>query len=117
VSPKSALRFRHLLAEFEGIPKEQLGDPTLLSGLVLAAATAAGLGASEVPVVRMLPAGGMTVLLLQEHAHMIVHTVPERALLLLDVLAPAARDSHKALDVFARRLTAREIRNEVHDRG
>lgn len=108
--------FQHLLAEFHGVQAEQLGDPKLLSGLLLAAAGAAGLGAAEVPTVRVLPTG-LTVVLLQERAHMVVHTVPERELLLLDILAPAARDSRKALDVFARRLPARKIVHEVRARG
>lgn len=115
-APDPEPAFQHLLAEFHGVPAAQLGDPMLLSGLLLAAATSAGLGASEVPTVRVLPSG-LTVLLLQERAHIMVHTVPERALLLVDILAPAARDSRKALDVFARRLTARRIVNEVRARG
>jgi S-adenosylmethionine/arginine decarboxylase-like enzyme len=89
----------------------------LLSGLVIAAATAGGLGAAELPMVRVLPGGGLTVVLLQEHCHTILHTLPARELLLVDILAPAARDSQKALDVFARRLTASRIDSEVHVRG
>jgi hypothetical protein len=46
-----------------------------------------------------------------------VHTVPAGELLLLDVLALTTHDVGKALDVFARRVGAREIRSEVRARG
>jgi hypothetical protein len=36
---------------------------------------------------------------------------------LLDVLHPAAQAAGKALDVFARRLTSREIRSDQRARG
>ncbi|HYD54013.1 MAG TPA: S-adenosylmethionine decarboxylase [Gemmatimonadaceae bacterium] len=108
---------RHLTAEFHGVPATQLGDEQLLGGLLIAAASAAGFGATEVPLVRSFPDGGVTAVLLLGGCHLVAHAFLDRELLLVDVLAPAARDSQKALDVFARRLTAREVRSEVHERG
>ena len=69
------------------------------------------------PVVRQPPGGGVACFLLHEGSHIAVHTFPDRELLLLDVLTFATQDARKALDVFARRLTAREIRSESRVRG
>jgi S-adenosylmethionine decarboxylase len=108
---------RHLVAEFHGVPPGQLADGRLIGGLLVAAAGATGFGATEVPQLRAGPDGGVTSMLVLGGCHLIAHAFVDRELLLLDVLAPAARDSQKALDVFARRLTAREVRSEVHERG
>lgn len=109
--------FTHLVADFHGVAPAQLRDGALLSGLLIAAAGAAGFSAMGAPLVRHLPHDGVAALLLLDTCHMSVHTVPERGLLLLDVLAPAAHDARKALDVFARRLSAREIRSDQRARG
>ena len=109
--------FTHLVADFHGVAPAQLRDGALVSGLLIAAAGAAGFSAMGAPLVRHLPHDGVAALLLLDTCHMSVHTVPERGLLLLDVLAPAAHDARKALDVFARRLSAREIRSDQRARG
>ena len=89
----------------------------LLSGLLIAAAGAAGFAAMGTPVVRQLPDDGVACFLLLEGCHIAVHTFPDRELLLLDVLSFATQDPRKALEVFARRLTPREIRSESRVRG
>ncbi|MGH7664925.1 MAG: S-adenosylmethionine decarboxylase [Gemmatimonadaceae bacterium] len=109
--------FTHLIADFVGVPDAQLRDGALISGLLIAAAGAAGFTTSGPPILRLLPHGGLTGLLLIEGCHITAHTFPDRALLLLDVLAVATHNGQKALDVFARRLTAREIRSDVRARG
>ncbi len=109
--------FAHLVADVFGTPAAQLRDHGLVSGLMIAAAGAAGFSAMGVPVFRRLPNDGVAGLLLLDGCHIAVHTFPERELLLLDVLAPATHDVTKALDVFARRLSAREIRTDVRARG
>jgi S-adenosylmethionine/arginine decarboxylase-like enzyme len=107
----------HLTADFTGVPTAQLRDTALVGGLVIAAASAAGFGATEPPTVRQGGRGEVAAVLLLDGCHIVVHTFPERALLLLDVLAPAARDSQRALDVFARRLTAPSVRPDARERG
>jgi S-adenosylmethionine/arginine decarboxylase-like enzyme len=109
--------FSHLVADFVGVPATQLRDSALVTGLLIAAASAAGLSAIGAPVVRALPHDGVAGLFLLEGCHITVHAFPERELLLLDVLALATLDPRKALDVFARRLAAREIRCDVRARG
>lgn len=109
--------FAHVVADFVGVPASQLGDTSLLGGLLIAAASAAGFSVVGAPIVRQLPHGGLTGILLLEGCHIAVHTFPARGLLLLDVLAPETLDGGKALDVFARRITAREIRSDVRGRG
>ena len=39
------------------------------------------------------------------------------AALLLDVVGPASHDFRKAVDVFARRLSARDIKSDIRGRG
>ena len=56
-------------------------------------------------------------MLLLDDCHISAHAFPGRQLLLLDILTLAAHDEQKALDVFTRRLTAREVRCEKRSRG
>lgn len=109
--------FVHLSADFAGVAEAPLGDVSLLSGLLIAAASAAGLTAIGSPTVRHLPRGGIAAMLVLEDCYMSVRTVPDRGLLLLDVLAPSAADPRKALDVFARRLPATRIHADQRSRG
>lgn len=109
--------FRHVAADFVGVPYSQLTDSAMLSGLLIASAGAAGFTAIGAPVVRQLPNDGVAAVLLLDGCHVTVHTFPDRELLLLDILALATHEPRKALDVFARRLTARTVHSEVHDRG
>jgi S-adenosylmethionine/arginine decarboxylase-like enzyme len=107
----------HLVADFVGVPPQQLRDGALLHGLLIAAAGAAGLNAIGLPVARSRPDGGVGLMLLLDDYHIAAHAVPERQVLLLDVLAGSAADARRALDVFARRLTSREIRSDTRERG
>ena len=105
------------VADFLGVPASQLADRSLLSGLLIAAASAAGVNAVELPALRERQGGGLTAALLHDDCHITVHALPERELLLVDVLVPRAVDGARALDVFARRLTAREIKRDTRERG
>jgi S-adenosylmethionine/arginine decarboxylase-like enzyme len=107
----------HVLADFLGVPAAKLRDPALVGGLLVAAAGAAGLPALGAPVMRTLPHDGVAGLFLLEGCHVAVHTFPERELLLLDILVLATSDPQKAVDVFTRRLEAREVRCGRHARG
>ena len=109
--------FLHLTAELAGVPASQLRDAHLLSGLLIAAASAAGLSPVGAPVVRRLPQEGVTGFVPMDGCHMLFHTFPDRGLLLLDVLTPPANDSRKALDVFARRLAPRAVHSDLRERG
>lgn len=107
----------HLTAEFIGVPREQLRDTALLGGLLIAAASAAGFSLNGVPTVREHPAGSVSAIVLLDHGHLSVHSIPERQALLFDAVAPASHDFRKALDVLSRRLTAREIKTDTRGRG
>lgn len=109
--------FRHVSADFIGALPSQLGDMSLMSGLLIAAAGAAGFTAIGAPVVRKLPGDGLSVVLLLDDCHMSAHAFPGRQLLLLDILTLASHDEQKALDVFTRRLRARDVRTEQRQRG
>jgi S-adenosylmethionine/arginine decarboxylase-like enzyme len=109
--------YTHLLADFVDVPPPQLRDTALVTGMLIAGASAAGLTAHGAPVVRVLPHDGVTGLFLLEGSHIAVHTFPDRGVLLLDVLAAATQDLQKAVDVFARRLSAREVRVDRRPRG
>ncbi|HET7458322.1 MAG TPA: S-adenosylmethionine decarboxylase [Gemmatimonadaceae bacterium] len=109
--------FTHLVADFIGVPPQQLRDTSMLSGLLIAAAGAAGFAAVGAPIVRQLPHDGVAGLFLLDGCQMTVHAFPERELLLLDVLTSSTHDGRKAFDVFARRIVAREVRSERMSRG
>lgn len=109
--------FTHLIADLVGVSPAQLADSAVLGGLLIASASAAGFTTVGAPVVRQLPSDDVTGVLLLEGCHIALHAFPARALLLLDVLTYGTQDARKALDVFARRLTPREIRSETRARG
>ena len=107
----------HLSAEFLGVAAEQLSDGRLIGGLLIAAASAAGLGHAGMPSVRHQTDGGVSAMLLLESGHIAVHSVPDRQVLLLDVIAPVAHDFRKVVEVLSRRLTAREVKTATRTRG
>jgi S-adenosylmethionine/arginine decarboxylase-like enzyme len=109
--------YQHIIADFFGVPANQLADRSLISGLVVAAASAAGMNVAGVPTMRERKAGGLTAALLHDDCHITVHAVPERELLLVDILAPRTIDVSRAVDVFARRLTARNVHRDARDRA
>jgi S-adenosylmethionine/arginine decarboxylase-like enzyme len=109
--------FQHIVADFLGVPANQLADRALISGLVVAAASAAGMNSGGLPTLRDRRSGGLTAALLHDDCHITVHAVPERELLLVDVLAPRTIDVTRAIDVFARRLTARHVHRDTRDRA
>lgn len=109
--------FVHLGADFRSVSATQLRDSTMISGLLIAAAGAAGFTTVGAPVVRKLPNDGVAVILLLDGCHMAVHAFPERELLLLDILTLATYNVSKALDVFTRRLGVATARSEITPRG
>jgi S-adenosylmethionine/arginine decarboxylase-like enzyme len=105
-----------LSAELNGVAAEQLRDGSMLAGLLIAAASVAGCAPMGLPVVRERP-GGISAVLLLESAHIVIHTFPDRQTLLFDALAPASHDFRKALEVFTRRLSARDVKTDTRARG
>lgn len=109
--------FVQLTADFLGVAPQKLRDRALISGLVVAAASAAGLSPAGAPVVREMPDGVVAGLLMLDGCHVVAHGFPDRELVLLDLLGTAHHDVGRALDVFVRRLGAREVRSETRARG
>ncbi|HEX6964250.1 MAG TPA: S-adenosylmethionine decarboxylase [Gemmatimonadaceae bacterium] len=114
---KDAAPFTHVLADLIGVSSTHLRDTRLLTGLLIAAAGAAGFATIASPQVHQLPNDDVTGVLLLDECHIALHAFPERELLLLDVLTISTRDTQKALDVFTRRLAPRHLRSELHGRG
>lgn len=96
-----------------------LRDSGAIAGLLVAAAGAAGLSAAAPPVVRVNGTEGVTVALWLggTGGHALVHTFPERGLLLLDLLVPDELETERAVDVFVRRLNAKDVRRTRSPRG
>jgi S-adenosylmethionine decarboxylase len=107
----------HISADLSGVGTGPLRDERLLSGLLIAAAGAAGLNAAGPPIVRAAPSGGISALLLLDPCHVSIHSLPERGLALVDVLAADAAGAAKALDVFVRRLVPTAVTSETRMRG
>lgn len=107
----------HVSADLAGVGSGALRDERLLSGLLIAAAGAAGLKTAGAPVVRVAPSGGISALLLLDPCHVSLHTLPEHGLALVDVLAHDPAGAAKALDVFVRRLVPTVVTSETRTRG
>jgi S-adenosylmethionine decarboxylase len=107
----------HLVADLSGVGPGALRDAAMLSGLLIAAASAAGLGGATAPVVRTGADGGVAAILLLDPCHLSVHSFPDRGLALVDVLSRDAAGAAKALDVFVRRLIPASVASETRVRG
>ncbi|MCX5756286.1 MAG: S-adenosylmethionine decarboxylase [Gemmatimonadetes bacterium] len=106
------------VADFRGVTSPVLRDAAALSGLALSAAGAAGLSTIESPIVRSLPRDGLALTLFLDLGHIVVHTMPDRETVVLDLLVAAGRDPQKAVDVFARKFGVAEARAaQAVDRG
>jgi S-adenosylmethionine decarboxylase len=107
----------HVSANLSGVASGHLRDAPLLSGLLIAAAGAAGLTAVGTPLIRIAPAGGVSAVLLLDPCHVSIHSFPDRGLALVDVLARDGAGAAKALDVFVRRLAPTAVGSDVKARG
>lgn len=107
----------HDAADFRGIAASLLRDQASLSGLLIAAAGAAGLTTVEPPLVRLLPRGGLVIVLLLDLGHVALHSMPDDGILALDLLVSAKKDARKAIDVVTRRLNVRAVRATHSDRA
>lgn len=107
----------HVTADLSGVGSGSLRDSRLLSGLLIAAAGAAGLNASGAPVLRVAPSGGISAVLLLDPCHVSIHSLPDRGIALVDVLASNETDAAKALDVFVRRLAPASMTSATRMRG
>ena len=107
----------HVSADLAGVASGALRDQALLSGLLIAAAGAAGLNTAGMPIVRVAPSGGISALLLLDPCHVSLHSLPDQGLVLVDVLALDAAGAAKALDVFIRRLVPAAVTSETRTRG
>lgn len=107
----------HVSADLTGVGSGFLRDERLLSGLLIAAAGAAGLNPAGTPIVRVAPAGGISALLFLDPCHVSIHSLPDRGLALVDILARDSADAAKALEVFVRRLVPDSVTSESWLRG
>jgi S-adenosylmethionine decarboxylase len=107
----------HVSADLAGVGSGPLRDASLLSGLLIAAASAAGLNAAASPVVRTGIDGGISAILLLDPCHLSVHSLPDRGLALVDVLARDLAHATIAIDVFVRRLAPTSVKSETRMRG
>ena len=107
----------HVCADLSGVSSGALRDASLLSGLLIAAAGAAGLSAAGAPIVRTSPSGEISAVLLLDPGHASVHSLPERRLAIVDVMARDEAGAGKALDVFVRRLMPGAVTSETRMRA
>jgi S-adenosylmethionine decarboxylase len=107
----------HASADLSGVGSGPLRDAGLLSGLLIAAAGAAGLNAAGAPIVRTAPTGGISAVLFLDPCHVSIHSLPDRGIALVDVLAPDVAGATKALDVFVRRLVPTAVTSDIRMRG
>jgi S-adenosylmethionine/arginine decarboxylase-like enzyme len=107
----------HLLADLVGVAPDLLGDSDLIRGLLIAGASAAALKPNGIPAVDSSTGPERSMVLIVGGGHIAAHTFPERQLLLLDVLCDAKHDPRRVLEVFARRLSTRDIRSDTRSRS
>jgi len=105
----------HLTADLTDVPADRLRDVQLLRSALVAAAASVGMGSLASPTVHE-GAHAIALILVSDGRHVVAQAFPETGVLLLDVLAPAVQDSQRALDVFTRRLTPRDVRSDTRER-
>ena len=110
------MTFSHVFADLGGIPGDRLSDPQALSGLLLAAANAAGLNPADPPVVKS-GSNGTTALLVCRGGHVALHAVPDEGLCYADIAGLGAVQPSRGLDVIVKRLGARAVRMDARGGG
>jgi len=101
--------FAQLCADLAGIEAARLADEQDLAGLLLAAASAAGLTPATGPVVRVGPEGVGAVLLCHG-GHVLLHGVPDTGCCFVDVAGLKGAPLQRGFDVVLRRLGAHPAR-------
>ena len=86
-----------------GIAGSRLADTDGLAGVLLAAAGAIGMSSHGPPIVRSGPRG-IVACLLCHGGHVVVHTVPDQSLCIVDILALEPSAADRGVDVIAKRL-------------
>ncbi|HEY9504395.1 MAG TPA: S-adenosylmethionine decarboxylase [Gemmatimonadales bacterium] len=98
-------RFNQALLELTDLVSARLGDVDGLSSVVVAAAGAVGMAALGPPIVREGPRS-VSVGLLCQNGHVVVHAIPEEGICLVDVVAREPADASRGAEVIARRFGA-----------
>jgi S-adenosylmethionine/arginine decarboxylase-like enzyme len=97
--------FNQSILELTDLVSPRLADVAGLSSVVVAAAGAVGLTSLGPPVVREGP-GGISVGMLCQNGHVVIHALPEEGICLVDVVAREPADAARGADVIARRFGA-----------
>jgi S-adenosylmethionine/arginine decarboxylase-like enzyme len=97
--------FNQSILELTDLVTARLADVDGLSAVVVAAAGAVGMSALGPPVVREGPRG-ISVGMLCQNGHVVIHTVPEEGICLVDVVAREPADAARGAEVIARRFGA-----------
>jgi S-adenosylmethionine/arginine decarboxylase-like enzyme len=110
------VKFDSVFADLGGIPADRLSDAQGLTGLLLAAANAAGLNAVMPPLVTTGPKG-VGVALMCQGGHIALHALPNEGICFADVAGLDGTHPRRGLDVIVKRLGAREVRTDARRRG
>lgn len=93
----------HAHRVLDGLPAGALEDAAALATVAVAAAGAAGLDATEAPLVRCWPRGA-TIAVFGRLGHLVLQTLPDARTCSVDVLALAPARADRAAEVVVRRL-------------
>lgn len=94
--------FNQSILELTELVSARLSDVDGLSAVVVAAAGAVGMTALGPPIVREGPRG-ISVAMLCQNGHVVIHAMPEEGVCLVDVVARAPADAARGAEVIARR--------------
>lgn len=97
--------FNQSILELTDLVATRLADVDGLSSVVVAAAGAVGLTTLGPPVVRQ-GVRGIAVAMLCQNGHVLIHTIPEEGICLVDVVARDPADASRGSEVIARRFGA-----------
>lgn len=97
--------FNQSTLELTDLVSTRLADVDGLSAVVVAAVGAVGLTALGPPVVRQGPRG-ISVGMLCQNGHVVIHAIPEEGICLVDVVARQPADASRGSEVIARRFGA-----------
>jgi S-adenosylmethionine/arginine decarboxylase-like enzyme len=97
--------FNQSILELTDLVSARLADVDGLSSVVVAAAGAVGLTALGPPVVREGPRG-ISIGMLCQNGHVVLHTLPEEGICLVDVVAREPANALRGAEVIARRFGA-----------
>lgn len=108
---------QHLLIDLFGVAKDKLTDQDFFLQLLKDTTILVGLSLLSEPILKRLPSGAFTGVLLFDSGHLCFHTQPEASHLAIDILLQNEIEPEKIFALWAKNFSPEMLRKTTITRG